>query len=390
MINFRLYFSKKLKLPIINPKLAFIGLLLLWAFVQAAMFLRLGVQTPVDSELYLSDAKNLLAGQWPQGRGMWYLSYSSFLAFVFLLGGSNSTIILLQVLLSGVAALCLYKISVLVTGSASEAFLTVFFYLSWLKIHEWNTILYTESLFTSCSIICLALLMRSKHYWQYVVVFVLTLFTFFVRPTGFAFLIGLIFYLVFLVKNKMDKRLLVSTIVVVSVAIFLLGCYMLEEADLIDSYARGEVIYPNISVGLEIPADLIIPTKNAPAFARLFAFAFDNPVYFAKLSFYKLILFIGNVKPYFSPIHNSIIVFILYPIYIFAIIGYYRFGKTQYEKYFIIGYVASLALTISLTSENWDGRFLVPVLPFIFLLASHGFITTFDRLNKPKPIKLPA
>ncbi|MCA6404672.1 MAG: hypothetical protein IM594_03590 [Cytophagales bacterium] len=187
----------------------------------------------------------------------------------------------------------------------------------------------------------------------------------------------------------MDKRLLVSTIVVVSVAIFLLGCYMLEGGDLIDSYARGEVIYPNISIGLEIPADLIIPPKNEPAFARLFTFAFDNPVYFAKLSFYKLILFIGNVKPYFSPIHNSIIVLILYPIYIFAIIGYFRFGKTQYEKYFILGYVASLALTISLTSENWDGRFLVPVLPFIFLLASHGFITTFERLNKPKPIKLP-
>ncbi len=389
MINFRLYFSTKLKLPILNPKLAFIGLLLLWAFVQGAMLLRFGVQTPVDSELYLSDAKNLLVGQWPQGRSIWYVSYSSFLAFVFLLGGSNSTVILLQVFLSGVAALCLYKISVMVSGRANVAFLTVFFYLSWLKIHEWNTILYTESLFTSCSIICLALLMRSKHYWQYVFVFVLTLFTFFVRPTGFAFLIGLIFYLVFLVKNKMDKRLFVSTMVVVTAAIILLACYMLEGADLIDSYVRGEVIYPNISAGLEIPADLVIPTKDAPAFARMFMFAFDNPVYFAKLSFYKLILFIGNVKPYFSPIHNAIIVLILHPVYIFSIIGYFRFSKTQFEKYFIAGYVASLAFTVSLTSENWDGRFLIPVLPFIFLLASHGIITSFERVNKSKPINLP-
>lgn len=390
MINyFRLYFLTKLKLPILHPKLAFIGLLLLWAFVQGAMLLRFGVQTPVDSELYLSDAKNLLIGQWPQGRSIWYVSYSSFLAFVFLLGGSNSTVILLQVFLSGVAALCLYKISVKVSGRANVAFLTVFFYLSWLKIHEWNTILYTESLFTSCSIICFALLMKSKYPWQFGFAFVLTLFTFFVRPTGFAFLIGLIAYLVFLVKSKIDKRLFVSTIVLVTVAIFLLACYMLEGADLIDSYARGEVIYPNISVGLEIPSDLVIPTKDAPAFARMFMFAFDNPVYFAKLSFYKMILFIGNVKPYFSPIHNTIIVLILYPIYIFAIIGYFRFGKTQFEKYFIAGYVASLAFTVSLTSENWDGRFLMPVLPFIFLLASHGIITSFERVNKSKPINLP-
>jgi hypothetical protein len=187
----------------------------------------------------------------------------------------------------------------------------------------------------------------------------------------------------------MDKRLFVSTIVVVTAAIFLLACYMLEGADLIDSYARGEVIYPNISVGLEIPADLVIPAKDAPAFARMFMFAFDNPVYFAKLSFYKMILFIGNVKPYFSPIHNAIIVLILYPVYIFSIIGFFRFTKTQFEKYFIVGYVASLAFTVSLTSENWDGRFLVPVLPFIFLLASHGIITTFEHLNKPKTIKLP-
>jgi hypothetical protein len=231
--------------------------------------------------------------------------------------------------------------------------------------------------------------MKSKYAWQYGFAFVLTLFTFFVRPTGFAFLIGLIAYLVFLIKSKIDKRLFVSTFVVVTAATFLLACYMLEGADLIDSYARGEVIYPNISVGLEIPADLVIPTKDAPVFARLFTFAFDNPVYFAKLSFYKLILFIGNVKPYFSPIHNAIIVLILYPIYIFAIIGYFRFGKTQFEKYFIVGYVASLALTVSLTSENWDGRFLMPVLPFIFLLASHGIITSFERVNKSKPINLP-
>jgi hypothetical protein len=95
------------------------------------------------------------------------------------------------------------------------------------------------------------------------------------------------------------------------------------------------------------------------------------------------------VKPYFSPIHNTIIVLILYPVYIFAIIGYFRFGKTQFEKYFIAGYVASLVFTVSLTSENWDGRFLMPVLPFIFLLASHGIITSFERVNKSKPINLP-
>jgi hypothetical protein len=168
-----------------------------------------------------------------------------------------------------------------------------------------------------------------------------------------------------------------------AIAVLLLLAGMLKNFTLLESYAKAEIIYPNITLGLEVPSDVYIPKADHSIMLRVFLFAFYNPIYFLKLFFLKLFLFLGNVKPYFSVFHNVAIVLILYPLYFFAVKGFFKFPAYRREKYFIAGFVMAQALTVALTSENWDGRFLVPLLPFVFLLSANGvcIILKKERIN---------
>ncbi len=361
---------------IISNRILFVSLFLLWLLIQTVLFLKFGARTSVDSELYLTDAMNLLNKQLPQGRNIWYISYSAFLAFIILFGGSNTAVVFVQILLSGVAAFLLYQIAMEIYNKRNVAILAVLFYLLWIKIHEWNTFLYTESLFTSCLIISFAILMKSKKSWHYWIANLLLLFTFFIRPTGFAFLIGLLCYKVFPLKKESMKGVIpLGFIGGIGVLILLIG--MLESFTIIESYGKAEIIYPNIALGIEVPSNLYNPKADHSTLVKVFLFAFCNPVFFLKLFFLKLFLFLGNVKPYFSVFHNTIIVLVLYPLYFLAIKGFFKFPVHRKEKYFVAGFVLAQALTVALTTENWDGRFLVPLLPFVFLLAAHGASVIF-------------
>jgi hypothetical protein len=362
----------------VSNRTLFVFLSLLWLLIQAFLFIRFGARTSVDSELYLTDAANLLYGQLPEGRSIWYVSYSAFLAFIFFCGGNSIIVVFVQIFLSGVATLCLYQLALEVYGKRNVAILAVLFYLLWIKIHEWNTFLYTESLFTSCSIISFVVLVKSKNAWHYLAASLLLLFTFFIRPTGFALVVGLLCYWVFSLRREYLKRILALAFIgALGAVVLLVG--MLENFPLIDSYSKAEIIYPNITLGIEVPLNLYIPHADQSTLVRMFLFAINNPIYFLKLFSLKLFLFLGNVKPYFSIFHNTVIVLILYPMYFFAAKGFLKFPAHRKEKYFVAGFVITQTLTVALTSENWDGRFLVPLLPFVFLLAANGIALAFKK-----------
>jgi hypothetical protein len=155
------------------------------------------------------------------------------------------------------------------------------------------------------------------------------------------------------------------------VGLFLLLNAMLKDSMLVESYASGEVIYPSISLGIKPPVDLIIPITDHYPLTRVVLFIAGNPIYFLKLYFVKLFLFLGNMKPYYSPIHNVMIALVLYPLYGMAIRGYKIMDRHQ-GKYFIAAYVVTQSFSVAMTSENWDGRFLIPLLPFIFILSAIG------------------
>jgi len=343
------------------------------------MYLHYGIKNSVDSVAYHEASFALLNGIVPSGRDIWYTSYFIFIAGISLIGG-DSVIVLMQLLLSGVALCCIYRSTNIITDSRRTAFFAGFPYIVWIKIHQWNFYIYTESLFTSMSIISFASLVLSKTVKQYVFASLIFLFTFFIRPTGVALLAGLLIYGFALNYQRVSKnaRLMIMSIILIS-GIILIN-FMMNDFNFINSYQKAEIIYPNISLGLNPPKKTFIPSEDSSPIVTLIQFIYYNPIYFFSITVIKFLLFIGNVKPYFSPLHNAVIIVILYPLYFFALKGFRYFAPNQKEHYFIAGFVIAQCAIVSLTSENWDGRFLIPILPFVFILSAVGINQWFSRV----------
>ena len=353
-------------------------LVLLWLLVNLVLLWYFGMGTGSDTEVYIRLAHAWLEGDRPQGRLIWYSSYIALLAIVLGLGGSLWWVVAIQVLLSGVAALCLAKAVNKVTRDGLASFLAVFLYIAWVKTHQWNSLIYTESFFTSMAIISFAALVMSSRYWHFLVSALLIGITFFIRPTGFNFLLGWLVYGLVIVPVKVSYKRLIVTLVTVSVLVLL--NHMLEDFALIDSYARGEIIFPDVSLGVVPPVDLKQPSLAYDPLVRLAMFVWNHPMYFFELCLIKLVLFFGHVKPYFSLLHNSLIILLLYPLYYLAVIGF-RYFPSHKLKYFLFGFIMSQGMTVMLTTNDWDGRFLTPILPFIFILSAVGIAHITHKKN---------
>ncbi|MFH6982054.1 glycosyltransferase family 39 protein [Marinoscillum luteum] len=352
-------------------------LILLWLLAQLIAYLLFGIQTPVDTKEYMTDALSIRSGEWPSDHTFWYSGYSSLLALIHWFGAPYEAIIWIQLIASALAAAALYHLAQL-WGGESSAFIATLLYIGWLEIHQWTMILYTDSLFTSLIILSVYAIYFSHHRLQYLGAFVLILLTAFIRPVGALFLAALLSALFFHPRVKttpVPYRIGIGLIVLVGF-LFLLN-FILQDyvSSFINSYSQAEIIYPGRTI-LTPPKSLEIPDTDLQPLVRLVSFMVYNPLYFLQLSLMKGLLYLGHVKPYFSIIHNLIIVLSLYPIYYFSIRGW-KSVEMNPLKAFITIFISSQVLMVSFTSENWDGRFLLPVLPWIFLLASIGLSRSF-------------
>jgi hypothetical protein len=241
-------------------------------------------------------------------------------------------------------------------------------YMIWPPIREWNNFIYAESLFTSFCIFSFTLLLLSKTFWQYSLAALVLLFTFFIRPTGFCLVVGVIGYGIAMLPRTSYKFALPVMCVMAFIA-WSIANKMFKSYDQVEGYVMAEIIYPKITLGITPPASLTIPDTGTPL-EKVFLFALNNPLYFLKLVLIKISLFYGNIKPYYSTFHNTAIVLFLYPLYYLSIRGITRLAGFKKERFFIASFIIANGTIVGLTTENWDGRFLVPVLPFIFMMAS--------------------
>ncbi|MFK7954097.1 MAG: hypothetical protein AB8B73_14710 [Ekhidna sp.] len=333
------------------------------------------MRTSVDSVVYTSGAQKILVGELPEGREIFYTSYMLLLAFLSFLNIGEEAIIYVQFAAAITAIFCSYKLSFNLTGKSSIALLAPILYVLWFKFQQWNLVLYTDALFSHMVIISIYALVNADNTKKKLAVIPLIIFTCFIRPTGFGLLLAAF---VFLVKNMIENRgfkrgeKMVFFFVLFLISVLLLNAAMCDFVDsFLESYQVAEVIYPKIQIFVDLPSYLIISDGNYPPLVRLSLFIIQNPIYFLKLSVIKGALFLGHIKPYYSTSHNVLIGLFLYPTYLLAVRGYLSL-KDSKVKWVLLTFILFQFLTVCMTSENWDGRFLLPVLPPIFILSSLG------------------
>lgn len=343
-----------------------------------------GVKHVVDSHRYLNYADNLQQGFYFEEHNFWYIGYAVFILLVHQIHHSELAIVIAQNLLSLFAVICLFRASKLLFDNVFVALLTSLTYLTFFEILTWNFYILCESIYLSFT--CFSLYLLARIYKGeakrnlHALTFVVILFSSLIKPTGIA-LCGAV-----LVVILINLRAYLSNLMVYRLAVFfgllvftLLLNRMLTTYRLIDNYQLGEVVHALFTLPtkpeyqwliVNPPDDLYIPSNNWPPLIRVLCFMTLNPVHWAKLFLTKAFYFIVHIRPYWSIVHNLFSALFLIPFYVYFLQSLIRNGLKDNLACFSLIYILFHLIGISSTSIDWDGRFLMPVLPLLFLYTA--------------------
>ena len=359
---------------------------IVFLLVNGLNFHKYGIKIVNDSPRYIEYATKLHKGFYFDPHNFWYIGYASYI-YVFQLFDSNFlTIIISQYLLQLVAVIALYYTSFNIWKNELSAFITSCFFVLFIDIALWNSYILAESVFASSTCItlyCFSLLYRgSRSTLLYVLTGTLLLFTILIKPTGAA-LLGASLLVFSIDPVKRIKGYYPRAIIGILIGLIFLVAVnrMLRTYGIMENYQKGEIIYAITTLPerpeytlmvITPPENLYIPDPDLPPILKVIIFFYHHPIYWTQLFLAKLFFFVAHVRPYWSFWHNLYSVSSL-------ILAYFLFtlaitSNKQHHKpvIFALAYVALHILSVCITSEDWDGRFLIPVLPVIFLFSGNG------------------
>jgi hypothetical protein len=284
-------------------------------------------------------------------------------------------IVLGQLVVSGLAALALYRaVRRLAGGRAGAAALATGLFISWPDVQQFNCYLLTESLFISLSVLSFWALVRTRggRWGAWVVLAGLLLLTALVRPNGFvvAGAVGLAGLATLYAARRRHFWLAVGAgVLAAPLALWWLN-HQLVSFLIVETYLRGELMFATPVWAVHPSAPLVLPPAGWGQMSRVLYFAAHNPGFLAKLMLGKLFVFFSSIKPYYSLGHRLMSVLVLWPLYFLAVRGAGRAAVWLPARAFLVGVPLLQAGVVMLTVDDYDVRFLAPVLPFIFTLAA--------------------
>jgi hypothetical protein len=349
-----------------------------WLLMQLWLWNSYGVKLVPDSVVrYIPYATEFAAtGTLAGGHDDRYIGYILFLALFKKLKFGLTAAVLVQVAISGLAVICFYNlIKSLTHHSTVSPFVATLLLITWKDVQYLNYYILTESLFTSSIIILFYLLTRARATSGYFLAMLAALLPTALRPNGFIALVAAVGYITAL-NWKHIKRYRFETGTaagfLLTAILLILDKYLLSTFKLIETYARGEIIYASNLFAVTSPEPLVIPPAHLSPLFRLAIFVADQPAFFLELLFTKLLLFILYIKPYYSLFHNLSIILIIYPLYVFAIRYITSSRGKAPSKIFAATLFALQAAIVALTVEDWDSRFIIPMLPLVMIMGISG------------------
>lgn len=376
---------------IFNP---LVLLSILYIIVSMLLFKENGVKNVNDSHRYLEYANNLKNGFYFDQHNFWYLGYAIFIFIVQQIYNSELAIVIAQNLLGWIAVICIYKTTILIFNNHKSAIITSLFYILFIEILSWNSYILCESVY--CSFICISFYLLAKIYHgnrnigTIILTVLITTLTILTKPTGVALLGAILLFVLFKAKIYPNNRALrYSLILFSSAALILLVNKMLTTYLVIENYQLGEIVYGISTIAgkpeydlliLSVPKNIFVPSHEAQPLIKILSFIIHNPIYWTKLFVSKIFYLLLHIRPYWSLQHNIFSLVILLPLYFYTFRGIIKKSYKKEILLFFITYVIIHILSIGFTSVDWDGRFLMPILPAIFILASAEMTKDFERL----------
>ena len=362
----------------------------LWAAGQAGFLWKSrGPHFANDSYNYF-DYATAIAGRGYFGPGHYrrYVLYPLFESAWLWLGAGPWGIVAGQIVLSGLAAGALYgAVRRLAGGAWGPAMLATGLFVVWPDVQQFNAYLLTESLFISLSVLSLAALVRVRggSWGPWVVLLGLLGLTALARPNGFVVALAAALAGLGALRRRPGRRAFWAVLGGLALAAPLLWQvlnYQLATFGLLDTYQRGELMYLVPQWAVHPAAPLHLPPPGAGPVLRVAYFAAHNPGFFGRLVLGKLFAFASGLKPHYSLLHRAANVLLLWPLYALAIRGARRRDVWAPVRTFLAAVPLLQAAVVALTVDDYDVRFLAPVLPFVFALAALSVWKSWGNVDK--------
>lgn len=359
------------------PEKKFLYLLCgLWAVVQVVIYWQKGIVTDYEAEKYISQAHLVLQYGVPESRNYYlYFTEISLIVFCLKFHLSFAFIVVIQMLVNFFATFMFLKLSLKFLYDQKLALLCTAFFILNFQYQQYNTFLFTESIFYSMAVICTSYFLRLSAYKPrqiIALVFLLALLCI-TRPTGILFVAATIIYhsVYFLKSFTFLKRLFI--IAAASMVFLFLFNIILGIGGTLDFMLpfRNE----NIICGVDTTAGSGIQTmENGNSIGGLLYYIFHNPIHFLRLAWLRSVAFFGMLRSYFSLLHNVYLAVFFYPIFIFAVAGIWKRYKAKDRlSGFLVLIISLFWITTMLTCDDWHNRFILTISPFMILLAFAAF-----------------
>ncbi|MCP4460767.1 MAG: hypothetical protein GY816_22510 [Cytophagales bacterium] len=361
---------------------------LLYVVVGVCLFTIYGIKYVNDSHRYLEYANNLRSGFYFEKHNFWYIGYVLFIYIVTTIHDSYEVIVLAQYTYGLIAVWCLFKSGIRLFKSEMMATVSALLFILFIEITTWHSYLLAESFLTSSVCISIYFLSRllggDKTPWIIVGCVIIVLLTAFAKPTGFAIIvsIGVVFSVRWLKKiNQTIVRWIAGIVPLLLIGV--LANNILSTFNVVGHYLSGEVVFASSkqpeamtheSLFISVPEDLYVPTKDNGAVVEIASFLWMNPMYSAELFFKKMFYFVFHIRPYWSIWHNIFSLVFLVPLYVSLVRVGIRVKLKSDATIFAFVFLLLNVILISATSVDWDGRFLMPILPVVFLIGAKELV----------------
>jgi 4-amino-4-deoxy-L-arabinose transferase-like glycosyltransferase len=360
-------------------------LISLFVLTNAAILLVVGIHLGGDSLRYVGGAENLLRGSPLVERQAHYTGYLLLIAFCQLTGIGLPGVIAIQLIMAGLAAFALYDLGRKLHGEWAGLFAAALFAAN-PDIARWNAYILTDSLYISLVTLAVWSVYKAfelRRYWYVLAVAVLVAATL-IRPNGSVLILVSLLYLSSHLKPRTLSWLVISAILLAAIlsALAVLRFYTLQ-------YSDNPVIalrYGTTGIGewgVSMPPE---PEPFAGEWTDLIGYVARHPIASLRLCATRVAIELVHARPFFSFKHNALLLATLPVIYLLALVGLKLNRNRALARLIVLTIIAHLAV-VAATYADWDGRFLLYVLPLVCLLSSCALASLIAKCARTLAVK---
>lgn len=343
-----------------------------WLLVQSLLFYQHGIQTDFEARKYIEQADLLLTTGSLSTSNFWLYSVQIFLiAAAKKLQSDFIAVVVVQWIFNCWATWALYKFSTRVANKTTGFIIALLFIFNF-PLQTFNSFLQTESLFYSFTILFSCFLLNLQYLtWKKLFVVVLLLFIIcFTRPTGLLWIPCTFLYLFFRFFSAFSLPLKIGITVASAIGFLFFLNFALGSGGELDFILpfRDEMVICGVPA-LSHPTD-IKTTQDQNSITGLAYYITHHFSTFTRLVWLRTQAFWGLSRSYYSNGHNLYLACYFYPVYLLSLPGIRLWASKN--RHLLLYCFSLLLLTwacVILTCDDWHNRFLLSVIPYIYLLS---------------------